>query len=107
MKKLKWRIRAKFPDGKLLGEGKLSREELDRLIENYGQKAKDKMEETKADHVLYAIKKTGSFSKLVTLYCQPLTEEEFIKYFSKQGKRMIYAVHNPNPKRMKETAKDK
>lgn len=94
MKECKWYVRAKYPDGKLLGEGKSDSNMIRELIHGYSEKAQEKMVKEKADHVLYAIEKHG-LRHTVTLYCQPLTDDEFSKYFAKTGKKIVYAVHNP------------
>lgn len=93
-KKIKIEFWSGYPGGRPLLYDKDTRENVDKLIYEYGQKAKDLMEETSADHVLYAIEHIG-LMKRVCFYTQPMTDEQFHTHFAYQGKRMIYAVHNP------------
>lgn len=76
--------------------GNSSKTELDDLIRQYGQQAKTLLEETNADHVLYAIQYYGVFNKVTRFYLQPMSDDEFIKNFSQFKKKLIFAVHNPN-----------
>lgn len=73
------------------------REAMKRITEN-GKAASKVLEETGADHVIYATKEYDEAEEVkeINLYMVPLSDEEFEKrtdLYCKKSKGIIYAVH--------------
>ena len=84
-----------YPGGNFYYKSKEDAAEVERLKKEYLEKAVACMNETNADHVLYAIQYVGLLKRIAFYEPQPLTDDEFNMRFAYQGKRHIYAVHNP------------
>ena len=81
--------------GRLIICGQMRRSEIAQTLREFEAEAQKILERSGADHVLYGIKwyeEDGSLSR-VSLYIDPMTEEEFEKDVTRLTNVQVYAVH--------------
>ena len=81
--------------GRIINYGQMRRSEIAQTLREFEAEAQKILERSGADHVLYGIKwyeEDGSLSR-VSLYIDPMTEEEFEKDVTRLTNVQVYAVH--------------
>lgn len=93
MKRVRW---SHWTDAGMVefGQGPLNK--LEESIREFEQKAKRVLEETGADHVVYAVKHYGNDEGLeeIRFYMIPMTDEKFQKDAASQTGIRVYAIHS-------------
>lgn len=75
------------------GQGPLNK--LEESIREFEKEAKKVLEDTGADHVVYAVKEYGKDDELdeIRFYMIPMSDEEFQKDVASQPGLRVYALH--------------
>jgi len=75
--------------------GEMPRSDMQKQLQIFEQEAKETLEKTKADHVLYAIKylDDDGIPEKIHFYMLPMTEREFTEKVSNMRKVQVYALH--------------
>jgi len=92
----RWIRWSQWGDGGMLAFGQMPVKEVDRWLREFGDRAKEIMDSTGADHVVYGMKlydDDGSLEE-VKFYLYEMGDEEFYKDVSTLKGCTIYALHN-------------
>lgn len=92
MKRVRW---SHWTDAGMVefGQGPLNK--LEESIREFEKEAKKVLEDTGADHVVYAVKEYGKDDELdeIRFYMIPMSDEEFQKDVASQPGLRVYALH--------------
>lgn len=92
---MKWVRWSHWTDAGMVEFGQGPINKLEESIREFEKEAKKVLEDTGADHVVYAVKEYGKDDELdeIRFYMIPMSDEEFQKDVASQPGLRVYALH--------------
>ena len=91
----RWIRWSQWSEGRMVDFGQMPIENVDKTLREFEAEAKKILEKTKADHVLYGVKRYDREGRLdeVRFYLKEMTDAEFEKDVASKPRFTIYALH--------------